>query len=78
MPGFVIHLAVAKKYLENHPKEVQDLNSFQKGVIAPDLNADFSGPSEDKSKSHYGKWGNYITITNWDEFFQDPRSKLGR
>lgn len=45
MPGFVIHLSIANKYLEtNHIENSQD---FYKGIIAPDL-------TDDKTKTHYG------------------------
>ena len=47
MPGYVIHLAVGKIYSQNN--EIEDLKSFEKGIIAPDM-------SEDKSKSHYGPY----------------------
>lgn len=46
MPSYVIHLAVAKKYLENHKEE--NITEFNKGVIAPDL--------ADKKTSHYGEY----------------------
>ena len=44
MPGYVIHLAIGKRYIDiNH---VIDANGFLKGCIMPDL--------LDKEKSHYG------------------------
>lgn len=44
MPGYVIHLAIGKRYVDiNH---VIDVNGFLKGCIMPDL--------LDKGKSHYG------------------------
>lgn len=46
MPSYVIHLAVAKKYLENHKEE--DFEEFYRGVVAPDL--------ADKKVSHYGEY----------------------
>lgn len=45
MPGYVIHLAIGKVYSQNN--EIKDLESFKKGIMAPDM-------QEDKSKSHYG------------------------
>ena len=45
MPGYVIHLAVGKVYSKNN--KINDLESFEKGIMAPDM-------EEDKSKSHYG------------------------
>ena len=46
MPSFIIHLAIAKKYLNNHPQE--NAEEFYQGVIAPDL--------KDKSTSHFGPY----------------------
>lgn len=45
MPSFTIHLAVAKRYLENHRYENEE--EFLNGVIAPDL--------MEKPNSHYGE-----------------------
>lgn len=45
MPGYVIHLAIGKVYEQNN--EIKDIESFERGIIAPDL-------SKDKRKSHYG------------------------
>lgn len=45
MPGYVIHLAVGKIYLQNN--QVEDIESFEKGIIAPDL-------IKPKSESHFG------------------------
>ena len=45
MSGYVIHLAVGKVYSKNN--KINDLESFEKGIMAPDM-------EEDKSKSHYG------------------------
>lgn len=47
MPGYTIHLAVGKVYQQNN--EIIDVESFEKGIIAPDL-------SKDKGKSHYGEY----------------------
>lgn len=45
MPGYVIHLAIGKRYVDiNH---VIDVKEFLKGCIMPDL--------LDKQKSHYGE-----------------------
>lgn len=46
MPGYIIHLAIANKYLEKN--KVADEDKFKEGVIAPDL-------TDDKSKTHYGE-----------------------
>lgn len=45
MPGYVIHLAVSKVY--SNKNKIGDVESFERGIIAPDL-------AKDKAKSHYG------------------------
>ena len=45
MPSFNIHLAIARKYIENH-NDIINEDEFLKGNIEPDLVID-------KSKSHY-------------------------
>ena len=45
MPGFVIHLSIANKYLKMN--KIEDKDDFYNGVIAPDL-------TDDKSTTHYG------------------------
>ena len=45
MPGYVIHLAIAKVYEKYN--NINNISEFERGVIAPDM-------SSDKSKSHYG------------------------
>ena len=57
MPCLAIHLAVAKKYLENHPEE--DKEEFILGTIAPDINMEnisdyIQGVQEDKNSHHFG------------------------
>lgn len=47
MPGYVIHLAVAKKFMANNL--IRDKQRFIKGIIAPDLLKEY------KSNSHYGQ-----------------------
>ena len=73
MPGFIIHIATAKEYIEKHKLEVKNEDEFIKGVIAPDMNERLDGPAEDKSKTHYGKWGKYEVRTNIDELFKDSK-----
>jgi len=48
MPGYVIHLAVAERYLKNHKNKKENYDEFIQGVIFPDS-------VEDKEKTHYGK-----------------------
>lgn len=43
MPGYVIHLAVAKEYAKR--KNIENTEEFLKGCIMPDM--------MDKSNSHY-------------------------
>lgn len=71
MPGFTIHIAIAKQYIAKHKLEIKDEEQFIKGVIAPDMNEKLDGPAEDKSKKHYGKWGKYEVETHINEFLND-------
>lgn len=69
MPALTIHLAIAKKYLENHPEE--DKESFISGSIAPDF-------GYDKISNHYGKEFDKITcleeyvssMVDYDEYLK--------
>ena len=72
MPGFTIHIAIAKQYIKKHKNEIKSEEDFIKGVIAPDMNSNLDGPAEDKSKNHYGKWGKYEVETHLNEFLNDP------
>lgn len=73
MPGFTIHMAIAKQYIAKHENEIKNEEEFIKGSIAPDLTKNFDGPSEDKSKAHYGKWGKYEVTTYIDQFLNDNK-----
>lgn len=73
MPGYTIHIAIAKKYIEKHENEIEDEEQFIKGVIAPDMNQNLDGPAENKSVTHYGKWGKYEVETHIDEFLKDSK-----
>lgn len=73
MPGFVIHIAIAKEYLKKHKNEILDEEEFFKGAIAPDLNENFKGIAVDKSNTHYGIWGKNETTTNIDSFLRDNK-----
>ena len=57
MPGFVIHIAIAKEYIKKH-NDIDNIEEFIKGNIEPDL-------TKDKAKTHYGKSPTY---TNLKEF----------
>ena len=78
MPGYVIHIATAKKYIEKHKTEIKNEEEFIKGVIAPDMNEKLDGPSEDKSKTHYGKWGKYEVTTYIDKFLNDTSIDMSK
>ena len=71
MPGFTIHIAIAKQYMKKHKEEIKNEEEFIRGSIAPDLNEEMNGPAEDKSKSHFGKWGRYEVVTYLKEFLND-------
>mgnify|MGYP007087033599 CR=1 FL=1 len=45
MPGYVIHLAIGKKYIDKN--NIKDTDAFLQGCIMPDL--------LDKKSSHYGE-----------------------
>ncbi len=47
MPGYAIHLAIGKVYQQNN--DINDIKSFERGIITPDL-------AKDKAKSHYGTY----------------------
>ncbi len=64
MPCLAIHLAVAKKYLENHKEENKD--DFILGTIAPDINMEdinkyINDIDSSKSSHHFGT--NYETTS---------------
>ena len=50
MPGYVIHLAIAKEYIRNF--RVKDEKEFLKGSLAPDLLS-----TDDKKETHYTQTG---------------------
>ena len=77
MPGFVIHIAVGKEYMKKHPDEIKNKEEFLEGVLAPDLIPKLND-KENKSNTHYGKWGNYNMIINLDKFLEDPKVDIGK
>ena len=78
MPGFTIHIATAKQYIKKHKLEIKNEEEFIKGVIAPDLNKELDGPPEDKSKTHYGKWGKYEVTTYIEQFLNDANVDISK
>lgn len=61
MPGYVIHLAIGKVYEQNN--QIKDIESFERGIIAPDL-------SKDKRKSHYGP---YSSSPDLDRYLRERK-----
>ena len=78
MPGFAIHIAVAKEYIKKHKQEIKNEEEFIKGTIAPDLDETMQEVSKDKSKTHYGEWGKYQQTTYFDRFFEDKNVDLNQ
>ena len=78
MPGFTIHLAIAKEYAKKNKEKVNNMNEFLEGTIAPDYifltNRDIS-----KNITHYGKWGDWTTNDQeiyFDKFLEDTNVDL--
>ena len=78
MPGFTIHLAIAKQYITKNQTKIKLPEEFIKGSIAPDLNEDMTQIATNKSQTHYGKWGNWRCETNIDEFLKDERVDINQ
>ena len=80
MPGFTIHIAIAKQYAKKHEKEIKDIDEFIEGSIAPDY-IPIENKNISKSETHYGKWGDWARddqIIYLDKFFQDEKVDLSR
>lgn len=60
MPGFNIHLAIGKRYIEKQKNIIKNENSFYNGLVAPDL-------VTDKKVSHYTAETN---ISNLEKYLQ--------
>ncbi len=71
MAGFTIHLAIGTQYIKKHKNEIKNENEFIKGIVAPDLNKEMLDIEKDKSKSHYGRWGEGNSITKINNFLDD-------
>lgn len=56
MPGYVIHLAVGKVYLCHN--KISDVASFEKGIVAPDM-------EKDKAKSHFGPYSSQPNLNSF-------------
>ena len=72
MPGFVIHLAVAKEYMNKHQNEINNKKEFIRGIIEPDLIADLN-KNISKGQTHYGKNGVRKLKSYLDLFLADPK-----
>ena len=48
MPGFTIHIAITKEYVEKHKNEIKNENEFIEGTIAPDLNEEMTEIAKNK------------------------------
>lgn len=75
MPGFTIHIAIAKEYARKHINEITNINEFIEGNIAPDYIA-IENKNITKSKTHYGIWGDWSKDNqkiNLNEFLQDKK-----
>lgn len=70
MPGYVIHLAIAKEYINKHKDKIIEENKFFDGVIAPDLIPKLN-KNIPKSESHYGKKGFSDIESHLDLFLAD-------
>lgn len=64
MPGYIIHLAVAKEYIRNF--RVKNEDEFLKGSLAPDLLS-----TNDKKETHYTKTGS--SDVNLSKFIKDNK-----
>lgn len=76
MPGFTIHIAVAKQYMKKHKLEIKNEEEFIIGSIAPDLNENMSDTADDKNITHYGEWGKNKYEINIQNFLTDSRVNL--
>lgn len=80
MPGFTIHIAIAKEYAKKHEKEIKNMDEFIEGSIAPDY-IPIENKHISKSETHYGKWGDWAIddqIIYLDKFLQDEKVDLGK
>ena len=80
MPGFTIHIAIAKEYAKKHEKEIKNIDEFIEGSIAPDY-MPIENKNISKSETHYGKWGDWARddqIIYLDKFLQDEKVDLSR
>lgn len=80
MPGFTIHIAVAKAYAKKHQKEIKNMDEFIKGTIDPDY-ISIENKEIHKSVTHYGIWGDWTKDDQkiyLDQFLQDKKVDLSK
>ena len=80
MPGFTIHIAIAKEYAKKHEKEIKSMDEFIEGSIAPDY-IPIENKNISKSQTHYGDWGDWTRddqILYLDTFLKDENVDLRR
>ena len=77
MPGFVIHLAVAKEYMQKHKDEIKNEEEFMRGILEPDLISDLN-KNISKGKTHYGKNGVRKIKSYLDLFLADPKVDMSK
>ena len=78
MPGFTIHIAVAKEYVKKHPKEIKNMDEFIEGAIAPDYIC-LVDKHINKNITHYGNWGDWTSYDQkiyLDRFLRDVNVNL--
>ena len=66
MPSFTMHIAIAKEYIRKHKDNIENVNEFIKGNLAPDL-------TDNKSITHYGEWGRDKTKIVFENFIKDEK-----
>lgn len=76
MPGFTIHIAIGKRYIAKHEKEIKNENEFMNGIIAPDLDETMTQMAKNKLETHYGMWCN--DENHFKEFFEDKKVNINK
>ena len=80
MPGFTIHIAIAKEYAKKHEKEIKNIDEFVEGTIAPDY-IPIENKDINKSQTHYGIWGDWSKDDqeiHLQAFLKDEKVDLNR
>ena len=66
MPSFTMHIAIANEYIRKHKDNIENVNEFIKGNLAPDL-------TDNKNITHYGEWGRDKTKIVFENFIKDDK-----